>query len=404
MQKVIVRHINGKRANQTDEFEVGNFSELLVGRDESAAVRFDPTGDDLVSRRHLQIAPDRSQPGRFQVIDLQSRNGTFLNRQRIYAPATISHGDLVQLGPGGPEFRFELDPAPNSMARPTREVNAGGYTPGSSMPTREVSLVQPMSAAPEIRSDSPRPVGRATVERMLGESFKRVSGESRKTMWAAIGASLVVLAAGVLFYLRLNHKAQESEDLAHQQQMLLQQLDAQVQQQPSAMSKQLGELNEELKKSSSSVSQSQAELAHLIAEERQAKVDGSQPQSASRGGAVATPASQPAATPASQPAATPAPPKPEDSPYTQQMSQIESQWNSGQHDQAMQSLQKLIASSPQRWEGFMMAGNYDKQMSMFPDALLAYEQAKDLAPDPIKTKLQAAIQQISAQLGSGSVK
>ncbi len=396
MQKVIVRHISGKRANQTDEFAVGNFSELLVGRDESAAVRFDPTSEDLVSRRHLQIVPDRSQSGRFQVIDLQSRNGTFLNRQRIYAPATISHGDLVQLGCGGPEFRFELDPALSSMARPTREVSAAGYTHSGPMPTREVTLTQPIGSAPEIRSDSPRPVGRATVERMLGESFKRVSGESRRTMWVAVVASLAVLVAGALLYLRLNHKAQDSEDLAHQQQMLLQQLDAEVQQQPSSMNKQIGELSDELKKSSSAASQSQAELAHLIAEEHQAKAGGSP--------APTAPQSSAANTPASQPASAPAPPKAEDSPYTQQMSQIESLWNGGQHDQAMQSLQHLIASNPQRWEGFMMAGNYDKQMNMYPDALLAYEQAKDLAPDPIKAKLQAAIQQISAQLEGGSVK
>ena len=85
--------------------------EILVGRDPDAAVRFDPSREDLVSRQHMKITCDPEFPEEFSVVDLQSRNGTFLNRQRVYGPARLGHSDVIQLGPAGPEFRFELDPA-----------------------------------------------------------------------------------------------------------------------------------------------------------------------------------------------------------------------------------------------------------------------------------------------------
>ena len=383
MQKIIVRQISGKRSQQTDEFAVGNFKELLVGRDESAAIRFDPTGDDLVSRRHMQIIPDPHQADSFQAVDLQSRNGTFLNRQRLYAPARISHGDVIQLGPGGPEFRFELDPAPSSMARPTREVGAGGY---SMQATREVSLQPPVAA-----SDTPRPVGRATVERMLGESFNRVKGESKKTMWASLAASAVLLLIGLVFYLHLGSQAQANKVIAQQQEALLNQMDTQVQQQPTAMNSKLGQLEAQLKQNSEAGRQREQQLAHLIAQQA----------SASKQAAGATPA-QPGATQAQAAPVVRQPPAAQGNPYTQQVDAIQKIWGAGQHDQAMQALQQLIASNPERWEGFVVAGNYERQLGSFPDALLSYKQAKALAPAEKKAVFDPIINQLSTQLANGA--
>ena len=101
MERILIRHLSGARAGQLDEFPSAETSEILVGRDPEAAVRFDPSREDLVSRQHLKIVRDPESPDEFAVVDMQSRNGTFLNRQRIYAPAHLSHNDIIQLGPAG---------------------------------------------------------------------------------------------------------------------------------------------------------------------------------------------------------------------------------------------------------------------------------------------------------------
>ncbi len=66
--------------------------ELVVGRGPSATVQVE---EDGVSRMHAKIVllPD----GRAQVVDLESRNGTFVNGDRIKM-ATLSDGDKIQIG------------------------------------------------------------------------------------------------------------------------------------------------------------------------------------------------------------------------------------------------------------------------------------------------------------------
>jgi len=43
-------------------------------------------------------------------------------------------------------------------------------------------------------------VGRATVERLVGEAASQMKGESRKTMWIALIGILVVLGAGAGYF------------------------------------------------------------------------------------------------------------------------------------------------------------------------------------------------------------
>jgi len=59
-----------------------------------------PLPDERVSRRHAVI--QAQQQGEFWLVDFGSRNGTFLNQQRIAQPTRLHHGAQVRIG------RFEF--------------------------------------------------------------------------------------------------------------------------------------------------------------------------------------------------------------------------------------------------------------------------------------------------------
>src|SRR5580692_3500399 len=205
MERILIRHLSGARAGQVDEFPAGT-SEILVGRDPDAAVCFDPSREDLVSRQHVKIVRDPESPNDFAVVDLQSRNGTFLNRQRIYASAHLVHNDVIQLGPAGPEFRFELDPPPNTVTRPLDRTSNS------------------LMLAPVREDNSPRPIGRATVERMLGDTFTKVKHESDKAVWVGAAALTAILVVGGITYIYMRQNAVDANQQAQQNQQLIQQM------------------------------------------------------------------------------------------------------------------------------------------------------------------------------------
>jgi pSer/pThr/pTyr-binding forkhead associated (FHA) protein len=86
-------------------------ADTLVGRHSSADVRL-PLPD--VSRRHCRFVYDC---GRWQVRDLNSLNGVYVNEERVVEQSDLQHGDQVRLG--GFTFAVELSQASEdgSLAR-----------------------------------------------------------------------------------------------------------------------------------------------------------------------------------------------------------------------------------------------------------------------------------------------
>jgi len=66
--------------------------EYMLGREDDVAVAFDSL---TVSRHHAKIRVSRDVA---MVEDLHSRNGTFLNGERLTAPASLADGDEIALG------------------------------------------------------------------------------------------------------------------------------------------------------------------------------------------------------------------------------------------------------------------------------------------------------------------
>ncbi|MEZ5403568.1 MAG: FHA domain-containing protein [Bryobacteraceae bacterium] len=189
-QKILLKHIHAVKGDALHEFDATRVSSLTLGRDPSCEVHFDPDRDDLVSRRHAQITVEGSEAREYYIADLGSRNGTFVNRQRVSSKMRIKGGDLIQLGPGGPEVTFDLDP-PEPKVRPTRMADEPMYMP--SPPTRE-AVAAPSAApssSPAAQPPGPRPVSKATVEQMLAAQ----QTSSRKPfLWLAGLLGLIVIA------------------------------------------------------------------------------------------------------------------------------------------------------------------------------------------------------------------
>jgi ABC-type multidrug transport system ATPase subunit/predicted component of type VI protein secretion system len=82
-------------------------SVIRIGRGPDNAVA--TPGERVVSQQHAKIV--RLDDG-YVLIDLESTNGTLLNGQRVQR-ARLLDGDVVALGPGGPELEVRvLEPAP----------------------------------------------------------------------------------------------------------------------------------------------------------------------------------------------------------------------------------------------------------------------------------------------------
>lgn len=64
--------------------------------------------DDRVSRRHATIHVQGERE--FWLVDLGSRNGTYLNGRRVSQPTRLREGDLVQIGPFNLTFRIAAAP------------------------------------------------------------------------------------------------------------------------------------------------------------------------------------------------------------------------------------------------------------------------------------------------------
>lgn len=225
MQRIVVRHQSGSKANQVEEFPLNHFKEIVFGRDPSCSVKYDPDRDDLVGRQHSKIAPDANDPTQFTITDLNSRNGTYVNKQRIVDPTKIAPGDLIQLGPGGPEFQFDLEPRPLGTVKATRSVAFDSLAPtmhqdGSSVPsTRQVDIGTPATRSVSMGASAASPsstgtVGKATVERMISQNIaitKRSEGRKYMMMGGTALAIVMVLFVAIAGYLYYRGSASEAQ-------------------------------------------------------------------------------------------------------------------------------------------------------------------------------------------------
>ncbi len=199
---MLIKHLSGSKANQVEEFALKHHDELVFGRDASATVKYDPDRDDLVGRQHAKISRDPNDPNSFLVTDLNSTNGTFVNKQRLSGTMKLQPGDAVQFGPGGPEFQFDVEPRPNNGAKATRimdSATAGQPTPATRV-INTAAVPPPPISAPPAAGNAPGSVGKATVERMISHTVtetKKAQGR-RYGLIGGLSALAVLILFGVV--------------------------------------------------------------------------------------------------------------------------------------------------------------------------------------------------------------
>ena len=238
--QIIIRHVGGAKVNKIEQFPLAAAKEITFGRDVRSTVAFDSQQDDLVSRKHAVLKVKSEDPLAFAVADLNSSNGTFVNGERITGEVEIYPEDKVALGSGGPEFIFDVQPRPASLAARTRVLAA--VDPAA---TRVVAAAGASAAAATQKLPAKVGIGKNTVQMMLREERKKTS----QVWMGAMGAVLafVLVGGGVLYWhnastaQRLQQDADEQrQKIALQQEQMRSDTSMTVSQQIGTVTQQLG--------------------------------------------------------------------------------------------------------------------------------------------------------------------
>ena len=170
-----LRQTQGADAGRELEFD----QELIrIGRMPDSDLNFDPEVDLDASGRHAEI---RNEDGRYLLIDTGSRNGTWLNGQRIKHVA-LGDGDEIEFGRGGP--RVVVAAVRNRRIRePTGKISTA---PGRRDPKFD-PLAMPVTTATRLEDlVTSSDAGRIAVlsSRQAGVPRRR-RGRNRALFWAA---------------------------------------------------------------------------------------------------------------------------------------------------------------------------------------------------------------------------
>ena len=215
VERVVIRHLSGSKANQIEQIPIGDLKEITIGRDPTSKIAFDPTIDGVVSRQHAAIRIEgEGDDLKFKLFDLNSSNGTFLNGRRISQEAELLPEDKIELGGAkGPKFTFDLQPRPASFAARTRVI---GVDDSAATRLIETAQTAASTAVAEVASSTASAlpqkagVGQETVQRLIVEERRSTS-----RAWGAVAAGLlafVALGGGAIYWKQIKdderHQAQ----------------------------------------------------------------------------------------------------------------------------------------------------------------------------------------------------
>ncbi|MBV9384822.1 MAG: FHA domain-containing protein [Chroococcidiopsidaceae cyanobacterium CP_BM_ER_R8_30] len=124
--------------------------EVLIGRESGCQIYLDYATHNMVSRRHVAIRPLSTASGysRWEICDLNSSNGTYVNGQRLQGCRELQPNDRIRLGKRGPEFVFERARShyaplfPSLPAPVNTSVGRSSRAPSSAPQNQRISLTR----------------------------------------------------------------------------------------------------------------------------------------------------------------------------------------------------------------------------------------------------------------------
>lgn len=148
---------------------------LVIGRDDGAEV---PLPVEGVSRKHARVTVEPG--GEVRVVDLASRNGTYLNGRRI-EEASLRDGDELRIGPVGLRLRYVGGRQPAEDAQP-EPVPAD-----LPLSARELEVAQLVATGLTNAEIGARlHISPATVGRHLSNVYERLGIHSRAALAARL--------------------------------------------------------------------------------------------------------------------------------------------------------------------------------------------------------------------------
>jgi hypothetical protein len=163
-----------------------------------------------ISRQHARISP---RGGSWEIEDLQSANGVFVNEERI-TRSRLGHGDIVRLGPV--PFRFELErPA---LPEETQTPSSAHLGDGGTMYAYHAGVLESLIAADEA-SSAERPEAPPVSEsvprhREHTDDQKEFNVRRRAIRYGLMLLLGIALLGGGYAYLQHQH-VEEGERLAN---------------------------------------------------------------------------------------------------------------------------------------------------------------------------------------------
>lgn len=152
----LLQESNGRR------YPLGDGQTWAIGRGDGCAVMLDSRS---VSRLHALI--QRKDAGDFSLVDLGSRNGSFVNARRVSLPLMLSDKDRLLFGDQELVFRSA---AGNSIGLPTPELNTRNM-PTTAIHTHSLTTI----VVVDIRDFTPlaRTVSESLLSQTIGTWFLR---------------------------------------------------------------------------------------------------------------------------------------------------------------------------------------------------------------------------------------